>query len=314
MEDGLVVLRIAPDHSARLERAAAALEGLSVGDAFGERYFTSPAVVESLVASRALAPAPWSYTDDTEMAIAIFEVLSRYGRIFQDALASTFASRYAFNPYRGYGATAHEILKSIAEGEPWKDASARPYGGSGSMGNGAAMRVAPVGAYFGDSFERAATEARASAEVTHAHPEGKAGAVAAAVATAWAWQRGQGDDVKPGEMFAAVLEHIPAGATKSAVERAAELPLESSVEEAVRVLGNGSRVIAEDTVPFALWCAARHLSSYEEAIWTAVSGLGDRDTTCAIAGGIVVFTSKTTIPETWSRSREPLRMERAAAR
>ena len=40
-------------------------------------------------------------------------------------------------------------------------------------------------------------------------------------------------------------------------------------------------------VHVALWCAARYLDDYEEALWLTVSGLGDRDTTCAIVGGIV---------------------------
>ena len=42
-------------------------------------------------------------------------------------------------------------------------------------------------------------------------------------------------------------------------------------------------------MPFALWCAARHIDNYEEALWATVSGLGDRDTTCAIVGGVVTL-------------------------
>jgi ADP-ribosylglycohydrolase len=49
----------------------------------------------------------------------------------------------------------------------------------------------------------------------------------------------------------------------------------------------GGRVLAENTVPFALWCADRNLDALEEALWATVSGLGDRVTTCAIVGGIV---------------------------
>jgi ADP-ribosylglycohydrolase len=72
-------------------------------------------------------------------------------------------------------------------------------------------------------------------------------------------------------------------------------------------LGNGTRVSAQDTVPFALWCAARHLGDYEEALWQTVSGLGDRDTTCAIVGGIVaVSTGVEGIPGLWLRRREML--------
>jgi ADP-ribosylglycohydrolase len=60
-------------------------------------------------------------------------------------------------------------------------------------------------------------------------------------------------------------------------------------------------------VPFALWCAGVHLGNYEEALWLAVEGLGDRDTICAITGGIVAsFTGIEGIPGIWRTSREAL--------
>jgi ADP-ribosylglycohydrolase len=66
-------------------------------------------------------------------------------------------------------------------------------------------------------------------------------------------------------------------------------------------------VAGPDTVPFALWCAAQHLDDYEAALWLTVSGLGDRDTTCAIVGGIVaLFTGTDGIPAEWRHAREPL--------
>ncbi len=60
-------------------------------------------------------------------------------------------------------------------------------------------------------------------------------------------------------------------------------------------------------MPFALWCAAHHLDDYESALWATVSGLGDRDTTCAIVGGIVVsFVGAEGISELWLDRREAL--------
>src|SRR6266702_4470176 len=64
---------------------------------------------------------------------------------------------------------------------PWH-AGAAQFGGRGSHGNGGAMRVAPLGAYYFGNPARAAAEAAAQAEVTHANIEGIAGAVAVAVA------------------------------------------------------------------------------------------------------------------------------------
>lgn len=76
---------------------------------------------------------------------------------------------------------------------------------------------------------------------------------------------------------------------------------------AVAVLGNGTGLSAQDTVPFALWCAAQHLDDYEAALWLTVSGLGDRDTTCAIVGGIVACAlGEAGIPSAWLAAREPL--------
>ena len=73
------------------------------------------------------------------------------------------------------------------------------------------------------------------------------------------------------------------------------------------MLGNGSRVTAQDTVPYVLWSAAWNLDNYAEALWHTVAGLGDMDTTCAMVGGIVVMRSGVAaIPDEWRRNREPL--------
>ena len=56
-----------------------------------------------------------------------------------------------------------------------------------------------------------------------------------------------------------------------------------------------------------VWAATQFRESYVEALWNTVSGLGDRDTTCAIVGGIVVLaTGAEGVPSTWVSAREPL--------
>jgi ADP-ribosylglycohydrolase len=117
------------DHAARIERAELALDGLSVGDAFGERFFVNPDVVDQLIAERALPRSPWWYTDDTEMAAAIVDVLSRCGAIDQDLLADGFVRRWSREPDRGYGGGAIRILHAIALGTPWQEASRSAFGG-----------------------------------------------------------------------------------------------------------------------------------------------------------------------------------------
>jgi ADP-ribosylglycohydrolase len=151
----------------RLDLMDAALAGLSVGDAFGDQFF--------LAANRGLSPddeppGPWEWSDDTELACSVADVLRRLGRIDQDELAAMFAAR--FDPSRRYGAGALELLEQVRAGVPWRQASAAQFGGRGSHGNGGAMRVAPLGAYYFGNPARAAAEATAQAEVTHANIEG----------------------------------------------------------------------------------------------------------------------------------------------
>ncbi|HJL16773.1 MAG TPA: ADP-ribosylglycohydrolase family protein [Sandaracinaceae bacterium LLY-WYZ-13_1] len=287
------------------DRARRSLDGLSVGDAFGERFFVHPYQARSLIEARALPATPWRWTDDTAMAIAIVEELEAAGTIDEASLANRFAARYAAEPWRGYGGGAHGILSAVARGEDWARVAGAAFGGEGSMGNGGAMRVAPLGAWFADApLSRVVEEARRSARPTHQHPDGQAGAIAVAVAAAAAGQRRA--PVSPAALFEPVLAHTPEGPTRDGIARAAELSLDASMEEAVAALGNGSGVIARDTVPFCLWCVARHADDFEAAMWATVSGLGDRDTTCAIVGGVVALTSAAPVPAEWLEGREPL--------
>jgi hypothetical protein len=61
------------------DRAWLSLEGLSVGDAFGERYFRPTPEALRRIEERQLSAAPWPYTYDTEMALSIVEVLWECG-------------------------------------------------------------------------------------------------------------------------------------------------------------------------------------------------------------------------------------------
>jgi ADP-ribosylglycohydrolase len=78
----------------RLERARCSLEGLSVGDAFGETFFVDADLVEGLIDQRARATRIRNYTDDTMMAMSIVSNIRQHGKIEQDALAQSFAQHY----------------------------------------------------------------------------------------------------------------------------------------------------------------------------------------------------------------------------
>jgi ADP-ribosylglycohydrolase len=288
-----------------LDRAKRSLEGLATGDAFGERFFS---ISPHTTPPSELPAGIWRWTDDTHMALSIVEILKTYSHIDQDALARAFARRYQQDPYRGYGAGAARLLRQIALGADWRHAAPALFNG-GSYGNGAAMRAAPIGAFFSDDVKRAAKEAQLSAAVTHAHIEGQAGAMAVAVAAAIAANNPHPSGT---EFLREVLTFIPDGTTKSRVQTAVDIPADD-LDQAVQTLGSGREVSAQDTVPFCLWSAAYHLENYEEALWWTVKGMGDRDTTCAIVGGIVAL-SAPDIPSEWLKRREPLLAERVKQR
>jgi ADP-ribosylglycohydrolase len=289
------------------------VHGLALGDAFGERWFFVPSThVRHRIATRRRPDdeATWHWTDDTAMALALLRVVHQAGGVEQDRLAGSFVATYQADPYRGYGAGMHELLGRLGEcGEPgrWRELAPGLFDGMGSLGNGGAMRVAPLGAWFAGEPERAAMQAARSAEVTHAHPQGVAGAVAVAVAAALAAGSRGGAVPEPATLLRAVADVTPAGLVRDGVEAARDVPGGTPAWRAADQLGNGRRITAADTVPFALWSAAHHLDDLAGALWTTAEGLGDVDTTCAITGGIVAArTGLAGVPPEWMERREPL--------
>ena len=241
------------------------------------------------------------------MALSLVEILAEHDEINQDALADSFVNR--FERHRGYGPAMYDLIPQLGQGGAWRTASRSLFNGSGSFGNGGAMRVAPLGAYFADDLGAVVEHAARSAEVTHAHPEGIAGAVAVAVAAAISCGMGATQKWHKGAAFIEqVCPHIPAGTeVRRRVEATIVLPADLNFGEIVRQVGNGTAVTAQDTVPYTIWRAAHYLDSYEEALWRTAAGMGDMDTTCAIVGGIVAGgIGRAAIPAKWLDYRESL--------
>jgi ADP-ribosylglycohydrolase len=283
----------------RLQRARLSLLGLSLGDALGSQFFI-PGNRHHL-SSRSLPPAPWQWTDDTEMACSVYLTLAIHHTIDQDALATSFARRHDFD--RGYGPATGRLLRLVRNGADWRALAEGLFDGNGSWGNGAAMRVAPLGAFFAGDPAEAARQAALSATVTHTHPEAAAGAIAVAVAAAYA----ASGPLPPGPFIDRILEHVPPGKVHDGIQEARRMLTVTDPETAAYFLGNGRTVAAHDTVPFTIWAAARHRTSYQQAIWATAAAGGDVDTTCAIVGGITAAgLGPSQLPDAWRRATEPL--------
>ncbi|MEW2416657.1 ADP-ribosylglycohydrolase family protein [Streptomyces sp. NPDC046866] len=286
----------------RYARALASLRGLALGDALGSQYFVP--VNYPLLKRRELpaGPGTWQWTDDTEMACSVVAVLAEHGRIDQDALANSFAHHHDFD--RGYGPAVNRMLRLIREGEDWRTLAAELFNGQGSWGNGAAMRIAPLGAWYADDPEQATHQAEISAYTTHQHREAVCGAMAVAAAAAFA-----ADPLGPptaADLLDNVIALVPRSAVGAGLRRARDMLDYGDATTVAAVLGCGRRTSAHDTVPFALWSAARSLDDYERAFWTTAQVGGDVDTTCAIVGGVLGGRGEDMLPAAWLARTEDL--------
>ena len=284
------------------------LQGLALGDAFGDRWFSVPAdEAAAELAARMPRRAPWHWTDDTAMALVLVRHLMSHGEVRQDELARGFAAEFTRDYGRKYGPSMYQVLRAIEGGADWRVVTSGMFGGQGSHGNGAAMRVAPLGAWFADDLEAVAEQAGLQAVTTHFNPDAAAGAIAVALAAAFAARSRGGAAPARAELLAEVAGRLPDSDVRSGLRVASRLPGTTTVRHAAVVLGSGRQISAQDTVPFALWAAAGQLDSLPDAIWHTLGGWGDMDTTCAIAAGVVAArTGLDGVPAVWFAAREEL--------
>ena len=196
---------------------------------------------------------------------------------------------------RGTGSTVVAAVERLRSGEPWWTSGER------SAGNGAAMRVAPIGIALCGDTPTLSHDAAISAVITHADPMAVAGAVGHAwlIARLAFEQPGRLDrDALVDDMAAAVSVIDDPGAPEREwqarerksgqpvrlADRVAEVPrlLELSAHDAFNYFYNGAFVL--ETVPSALWCFLRYLDDPEEGVVTAVLGGHDADTVASMTG------------------------------
>ena len=197
------------------------------------------------------------FTDDSVMTIAVGEAILAVGpeatvKEIEEAVVTNMQDWGKRYPYAGYGGRFRYWLR---------ERNPKPYG---SYGNGSAMRVSAVGWLY-DSLERTREVARATANVTHNHPEGIKGAEATASAIYMARNESSKEEIK---------EYI---------EREFHYNLDRTLDE-IRP-GYHMDETCQRTVPEAI-IAFLESKDFEDAIRNAVSLGGDTDTLGAITGSI----------------------------
>ncbi len=246
------------------------LIGLAIGDSLGaswEGCFT-PGHVQDI--------SP-KYTDDTAMMIGVAESLIACRGLNAQDMVERFIENYEREPWRGYGSGPPRIFKSIKRGANWEEELDKKFFPGGSFGNGAAMRVAPIGLLYSQSPVELREAAYASSRITHSHPWAMEGAALEAYAVALA--------LKESEHFLdELLEFTTAEIYKRKLEECRVLLTKKEFkEEIIRKLGNG--IEAFNSVPTAIYSFLTH-TNFESALVYAVSLGGDTDTIGAMCGAI----------------------------
>jgi poly(ADP-ribose) glycohydrolase ARH3 len=278
----------------RLDRARGALLGTFVGDALGMPYEGAPptAVPEHLEMLDARL-GRGTYTDDTQMAIALAESLLEVDGIDEEHIGRAFLA--AYDPKRGYGSGTRAVLNLIAQGVAAVDAAARVFDGLGSLGNGAAMRVAPIAVRYAFDEQALLDAARRSARVTHAHPVGVDATVVQAAAVGAALRGADPLEAARAATATPQLRERLAHAVALLTERPAP-------GEVATALGNSPT--ATESVPTAIYAATAH-ARFEYAVSFAVRCAGDSDTIGAMAGAIAgARDGASAIPVRWRDSLE----------
>ncbi|MFS8925401.1 ADP-ribosylglycohydrolase family protein [Synechococcus sp. B60.1] len=187
------------------------------------------------------------FTDDTVLTVAVAERLLRGG-----SYIDWFHEYFHAYPHAGYGSSFRRWAQHRCR-EPYR-----------SWGNGSAMRVSPIG-IAGNTLEEVLAEARASAEVTHNHPQSIRGAQATAAA-----------------VFLA-----RSGYTKADIKAYIEREFGYNLSERLDDIREryGFDVSCQGSVPQAI-IAFLEAGGFEDAVRNAISLGGDADTMACIAGGI----------------------------
>ena len=229
--------------------------GALMGDVIGSRFESSNSDIPE---DFRLLDSTCHFTDDTVMTIAVAEALRLAGKDAEPETISHHVTQCMQKwgrkyPHAGYG---RSFKKWMYAEDP------QPYH---SWGNGSAMRVSPAGWLY-DSLERTREVARATAIVTHDHPEG----------------------IKGAECTAALIYLARNGFTKEEMAEYAVTEFgydfHESLEE-MKLPHQHRRVSCMDSLPKAIRCFLDG-NSFEEVVRKAVSLGGDTDTVAAIAGSI----------------------------
>ncbi|KAA0192385.1 hypothetical protein HAZT_HAZT002414 [Hyalella azteca] len=287
--------------------------GALAGDCLGAPFEMDSSVALSVLNNYINKLADPKVRDDTAMTQSVAQSLIDEKSFSEVDMAKKFVRAYYKEPRRGYGANIVNVfaaLKATNFKDVWAPAALQ-FDGSGSYGNGGAMRVAPVALFTAAaSTEEAINMARDSALITHSHAQGYNGAILQCLAVRNALLS-PSSSLNPQEYVEGLISTLSKmrnpreedqdegeghGGFVDSLHVLQELLGRSDQvtrEEVVERLGND--VSAINSVPTAIYAFLRALqpiqgiesdSEFLRSIVYAISLGGDTDTIASMAGAI----------------------------
>jgi poly(ADP-ribose) glycohydrolase ARH3 len=292
-----------------------AILGCFLGDAFGSGFEGMNPEKARFYMDNLSKKFSRSYTDDTDMTLAVAESISQFGGVSPEDIAKQF--RLHCDLTRGYAMGTIKAVLALRAGMKWYEV-ARIVFENGSFGNGAAMRVSPVGLFYHHDLEGLRRAAMEQANITHVHPLGQWGAVMQACSIGLAVSQDPKGPFKKEQMITDLREIIWGGPIEymKALNKIEEMVAQGKKLQSVKVvqsLGNG--VEAHFSVPSACYLAITYSPDFCDAIRAAISLGGDTDTIAGMVGAIVgAHVGEKGLPVEWIEQLEDGSRGRSFAR
>jgi len=285
------------------DRFRGAMLGVAVGDALGAPFEGMGMVNHAGLERLEAEPGPLRYTDDTHMTLGMAESLLERRGFDGEHMAMTFARNYRQEPWRGYGAGPPQVFRLLAQGITWDQAGSTLFGGTGSFGNGAAMRVTPAALVYYRHPQSVVSVAAQSALITHSHELGIEGAILQACAIAYLVQWDPGTPFNPAALLRLLEGVAPSPEFRRKLKRMVTLLPRAPLGEVTKEMGNG--IAAHEAVPAALYAFLRNPNSFSKAVLYAISLGGDTDTIASMAGALSgAYLGESAIPLLWREEVE----------
>lgn len=290
--------RLADNDAYLRGRFRGAMLGAAIGDALGAPFEGTGSVRREELDRLVEQPGRMQWTDDAHMTIGMAESLTACQGFDGEHMARHFAERYEHEPWRGYGPGPPQVFAALERGAHWDEAGRELFDGSGSFGNGAAMRVAPAALFAHPDLHEAATLARKTSMITHAHEWGIDGAVIQGVALTWVLQQPPGKPLDRTALCRALSGHVRSEACRQALRNVTALSPAAAPADVVVRLGNGIEALR--SAPTALFAFLRSPEDFAEVVLFIISLGGDTDTMASMAGALAgAYVGEKGIPARW---------------